>query len=87
MSLNKQLKFRSADNVTLLNAMQRVVQIRETIEATCVSESKAPQDLDKSLIPTELLFNLVVCFESMFYKLEHYELLDAGYPKSTKTAH
>lgn len=87
MSLNKQLKFRPADNVTLLNAMQRVVQIKETIEATCTAENKTPQDLDKSIVPTDLLFNIVSCFEAMFYKLEQYELLDAGYPKSTKTTH
>jgi hypothetical protein len=80
-------KYRTADNVNLVHTMQQVLQIRHKIEAMCVDTEQRPDLLDKSIIPTGVLFNIAACFESMFYKLEHQGLLNAGFPKSSKTVH
>lgn len=80
-------KFRIQDNVTLLNAYQKVVQISKKIEDKCEEEQKPPYLLDRSVIPTDVLYDIVACFESMYEKLLDEELIQAGYPKSTNTQH
>ena len=84
--MNKR-KFRIQDNVTLLNVYQKVVQISAKIEAKCVEEDKPPYLLDRSIVPTDILYDITASFEAMYEALLDEELIQAGYPKSTNTQH
>jgi hypothetical protein len=84
--MNKR-KFRIQDNVSLLNAYQKAIQISAKIEAKCVEEDKPPYLLDRSIVPTDVLYDITACFETMYQALLDEELIQAGYPKSINTQH
>lgn len=80
-------KFNSVDNKTLARTYEKVVQLATCIEDKCAIEQMPPHELPHSVLPTNVLFDIATCFESMYHKLLEYELLVAGYPKSTNTIH
>ena len=87
MNSKSKIKFRPLDSVTLLNTMQKAIQISAKIEAKCMEEDKPPYLLDRSSIPTDILYDITSCFEAMYERLQESELLEAGYPKTSKSTH
>lgn len=75
-------KFRSRDQKILFNTLQKVIQIRAKIEEKAIEEQTGPEDLPKSLLPTDVLYDITSAFEAMYNKLLAKNLVDAGYPKS-----
>lgn len=78
-SKNKR-KFRVWDNTRLLTTYEKVVQISGKIEELTDEQVEEP-----SVIPTEILYEIAVCYEAMFHALLDEHLLQAGYPKSDKS--
>lgn len=84
MSSKSQRKFRFWDNRRLFQNLERVVQIAEVIEKRA-ADTDSP--LPESVIPTEILYDIAVCYEAMYNKLLDEELTVAGYHKSNSTYH
>jgi hypothetical protein len=88
MSLTKsQRKFRFWDNKTLFQNLERTLQFKEKIEELALEQEKNVTELPDSVVPTYVLYELVLCYEAMYDKLIEEELLTHGYPKSTTNQH
>ena len=86
MNSKKQRKFRVWDNRLIYETLQKTTQIANTVEAKCV-EGVTPQDLPQSIVPTDILYDLCMCYQALYDKLETEELLQSGYPKGRPTTH
>jgi hypothetical protein len=86
MNSKKQRRFRVWDNNTLYDVYQKVIQVSSIIESKCNPEV-LPSDLPASLVPTDIMYDICACFEAMYDKLQEEELLQAGFPKQSKTSH
>jgi hypothetical protein len=86
MNSKSKRKFRLWDNKTLFQTLQSSLQLKDLIEEKCGTEL-TPEELPMSVVPTEMLYDIVICFEAMYEKLLNEELLVAGYPKSSKSYH
>lgn len=86
MNSKKQRKFRVWDNNLLYEIYQKTLQFSQLIEEQCGAE-KDPSQLPDSVVPTYLLYDISVCFNALYLKLEEEELLTAGFPKQSETAH
>ena len=86
MNSKNRRKFRAWDNKLLFEVYQQTSQITATIEGKCNPET-SPDMLPPSMVPTDILYNIASCFDAMYLKLLEEDLLTAGYPKMSKTAH
>lgn len=88
MSMNskKQRRFRVWDNRLLYETLKKVTQITYTVDAKC-GDSITPKDLPVSLVPTDILYDICVCFDTLYQKLLTEELIMLGHPSQTKTMH
>jgi hypothetical protein len=86
MNSKNKRKFRLWDNKLLFDVYQKASQISGKIEEKC-NENTSPDMLPASLVPTDILYDLVACYEAMYNKLLDEELLVAGFPKTSKTNH
>lgn len=84
--MNKR-KFRVRDNATIFKTLQYSVQIASKIEESCEDKNIPPYQMPKSVVPTDVLYDLVVSFEAMYNKLLEEELIQAGFPTSHKLNH
>lgn len=84
--MNKR-RFRVRDSIFLLNTWQKAIQISDTIETKCAEMETTPYRLPTSVIPTDILYDLVIGYTEMYDKLIEEELAQAGYPNSTNTQH
>jgi hypothetical protein len=70
MSGSASKKFRVWNSKTLLNTYQDVIQMQFLIEEACSSDKpQSPEDLPESLVPTEMLYDILSCFTAMYEKL------------------
>lgn len=86
MNSKNRRKFRVWDNNLLFEVYQQTSQITSTIESKCNPET-SPDMLPPSMVPTDILYNIASCFDAMYIKLLEEQLLTAGYPRMSKTAH
>lgn len=84
--MNKR-KFRFFDNNTIFHSLQKAVQIKHTIEQKCIKEQISPTQLEMSMLPSDVLYDMVACYEAMYKKLLDEELLQSGYLKSNTIYH
>lgn len=75
-------KFKHWDNDIIFHTLQKVIQIKNKIEEVCVEKQTPPQYLDMSMLPSDVLYDIVACFEAMHDKLLEEELITSGYLKS-----
>jgi len=80
-------EFKHWDSKLLFNVLQKVVQIRDTIEKQCYEKQINPENLPMSMLPSNVLFDMAVCYEAMYDKLMEEELVVCGYPRSSPTYH
>jgi len=71
-----------SDVYVLLGQMQSAI---EQITKNTAAQSLA--DLPNSMIPTQTLYEISLCYELMYSKLLEHDLLDTGNIKSTHTIH
>lgn len=81
MNSKSHRKFRLWDNKLLFQTYQQVVQIKDKIESKCGDEM-LPSQLPTSAMSTDVLYNMVCCYEALYDKLLEEELLQAGYTKN-----
>lgn len=86
MNSKKQRKFRTWDNSLLYETLKKVSQITHTVESKC-DETTGPGDLPVSLIPTDILYEICICFDLLYRRLESEELIQLGHPTQLKTTH
>ena len=86
MNSKSKRKFRVWDNRLLFQTLEKTLQLKNKIDEHCGDEFNA-EDLPMSIIPTEIIYDIAICYEAMYEKLLEEELLVAGYPKSSKSYH
>lgn len=86
MNSKSKRKFRHWDNRLLFQTLEKALQLKNKIDEHCGIEFN-PEDLPMSIIPTEIVYDIAICYEAMYEKLLEEELLVAGYPKSSKSYH
>lgn len=81
-------KLRVWDNKVLSDVYVLLGQMQSAIEQ--ITKNTAVQslaDLPNSMIPTQTLYEISLCYELMYSKLLEHDLLDTGNIKSTHTIH
>ncbi len=86
MNSKNQRKFRIWDNTSIYQSYEQAAQIMFNIEQVC-GDAQNPEDLPKSVIPSEVLYDIAAHYVAMYEKLLEEELITCGYPKSTTTKH
>jgi hypothetical protein len=86
MNSRKDRKFRIWDSNSIFQGYERAIQICARIEEACAQNS-SPQDLPTSLVPTDVLYDLMICYHAMYNKLLDESLIQNGYPKTNSTKH
>lgn len=84
MNSKSKRKFRHWDNRLLFQTLEKAVQIKGKIDESCGLELN-PEDLPMSVVPTNILYDIAICYEAMYEKLLEEELIVSGYPKSSNT--
>lgn len=84
--MNKR-KFKHWDNKLLFHTLQKVLQIKNKIEAQCYEKQINPYELPMSMLPSAVLYDMAACYEAMYDKLLEEELIICGYPKTPPTYH
>lgn len=86
MNSKSSRKFRFWDNKLLFQTLEKAIQVKDNIEQKC-GTTLIPEQLPMSIIPTNVLYDIAICYEAMYDKLLEEELIVAGYTKSTKSYH
>jgi hypothetical protein len=84
MNSGNKRKFRLWDSNSLFQGYERAIQICAKIEESCAQNTN-PEDLPMSLVPTDVLYDLMVCYHAMYNKLLDESLISNGYPKTNPT--
>ena len=68
-------------------AVKHCLQIVENIEHLANTSQTQPYDMPPSLVPTDLLYNLAMCFQSLYADALKKDLTETGNIKTTKNIH
>ena len=79
-------QYRVRDSNFLADTLQKVTQITSKIEELCTEDSN-PKDLPHSLVPTEVLYSILIAYESMHSALVNRELVIEGQHRANKRIH
>ena len=77
-------KYKIWDATLLYDVLTDTEQIRLKIEEICAQANKTPDQVPPSLVPTELLYDMVCCLAHVHEKLEDEDLIKSGHPKTDK---
>lgn len=85
MSVTKsERKFRFWDNKTLFQNLEKALQIKDQIETLALENNlDSVAQLPDSVLDTNTLYEMVLCYEAMYDKLLEEELTHNVYYKST----
>jgi hypothetical protein len=86
MNSGNKRKFRIWDSNSILQGYERAIQICAKIEESCGPEQEL-KNLPMSLVPTDVLYDLMMCYHAMYNKLLEESLVQNGYPKTSTTKH
>lgn len=75
-------KFRDEDTNIIFTSLQDVIQLKGAIESQCIDRKIPVSELEMSIVPTDILYNISVCYEAMYNKLLKDSLIKSGYPKN-----
>ena len=88
MSGKSNRKFRAWDNNVLFQTYQQALQIKQTIEHTCIENQIDVTDMPHSVLETNHLYTLATAYEAVYRKLIDEELLKCGFlPKAPNSYH
>jgi len=80
-------KFRLWDSIHLHETIKYSVQFRAKLEEVCIQNQKQLDELPDSLVPSALLYMLVISNEAMYNKLLEQDLLKTLNPKQNLNIH
>lgn len=80
------MKFRAYESKTLADTFVIVAQLEAQIEQLVEAGNKI-EDLPSSLIPTDRLYTILLCYGAMYNMLTAEHLLQDGAAKQTKSYH
>lgn len=85
-------KLRIWDIKAITETLVTVTQFREKIEKLLIDVKNQGADIEinqlpDSLIPTEVLYNISLCYEAMFESLKEEDLIKSGNPRTTSNLH
>jgi hypothetical protein len=79
-------KLRVYESKALADVYAIACQIQHQIDVALAS-SENPGELPASLIPTENIYDIVVCYNAMYNLLVEYSLIKEGHIKPSATIH
>lgn len=77
-------RFRLWDRKAIFDSLVHATEIATKIEEKC-DEETFPEDLPVSVVPTDMLYYIVVCYKEMYDALLDEDLIKSGNPKFDKT--
>lgn len=77
-------KLRLWENLAVNDAVKHCIQIRENIENLAIERYTHIKDLPASLVPTDLLYNIVSCYEQLYSVAMEQELVKTGNLRTDK---
>ena len=77
-------KFRLWDSDELYKNLKTATQIKTKIQEIAVETKTSIHDIPQSLVPTSILYDLIVCYEAMYNKLLDSDLIRIGNSKTNK---
>lgn len=80
-------KFRIWDSLHIHDTVNHGIQLRTKLEQLCAESNKTLEELPDSLIPSNLLYMLVVSNEAMYNKLLERDLIETLNPKQNLNIH
>jgi hypothetical protein len=80
-------KFRIWDSIQLHETVKNCTQLRFKLEQICIENEKQLAELPDSLIPSELLYMIVVSNEAMYNKLLEQDLIKTLNPTTNTSIH
>lgn len=80
------MKLRSYDSKVLADTFALAAQIESNIDEM-LKEDITPSDLPTSMLPTNLLYNIVVCYNVMYNMITEAHLIKDGHIKPSATIH
>lgn len=80
-------KFRIWDSIQLHETVKNCTQLRFKLEQICIENQKQLAELPDSLIPSELLYMIVVSNEAMYNKLLEQDLIKTLNPTTNTSIH
>lgn len=80
-------KFRIWDSIQLHETVKNCTQLRFKLEQICIENEKELAELPDSLIPSELLYMIVVSNEAMYNKLLEQDLIKTLNPTTNTSIH
>ena len=66
------------ENVAVNDAVKHCIQIRENIEQLVKQNNIHIAELPSSLVPTDVLYNMVCCYERLYDLALHLQLVKTG---------
>ena len=73
---------------SLVNAaLKHSLQIKENIEHLADTSETQPHEMPQSLVPTDILYNLVDCYSMLYSILLKQDLIETGNTKVPKNFH
>ena len=80
-------KFRIWDSDAIFEGYGHAAQVVHNIDDRCKTAQISPDALPMSVIPSEVLYNLMICYQAMYNKLLDESLIQNSHPQSTHTKH
>lgn len=84
------MTLKASETRSVVGILQVLLQMRAQILELFKNTDNSVQsiaDLPPSMIPTELLFDISVCYEGIFQALQEYQLIKAGHMKMSNNTH
>lgn len=77
-------EFTKGDNIILQDTIKLALQIKQKIEKLTHDVKQPPEALPDSLIPTDILYDIVACYEATYTMLLDQQLIKTGNLKSNR---
>jgi hypothetical protein len=75
------------DSIHIHETIKHGIQFRTKLEQLCIENSKNLEELPDSLVPSNILYMLVVSNEAMYQKLLERDLIETLNPKQNNNLH
>lgn len=82
-------KLRKSDTLAVKDILEKLINIRAVILQIFEKTDSAQElnDLPHSLVPTDLLYEICICYEGMFDQLTEHKLLNLGHHRADRHIH
>jgi hypothetical protein len=80
-------KFRVWDSFQLNESIKYSIQFKTKLEELCISNKKSLEDIPDSIVPSSILYMIVISNEIMYKKLLEQDLIQVSNPTNNLNIH